>query len=98
MEPPADAEASGLTSQKESVVGLSHKELKALGMDEDDVKEMYRVRTTAKFKKKKTGGKNPLSCLKKKKKVTADSQPNASGGGEKKKRPRRKKKSNGGGD
>lgn len=96
MEPPADAEASGLTSQKESVVGLSAKELKALGMDEDDVKEMYRVRTTAKFKKKKTGGKNPLSCLKKKKKVTSDSQPPASG--EKKKRPRRKKKSNGGGD
>jgi U3 small nucleolar RNA-associated protein 23 len=87
MEPPPDATAAGLTSQKEQVQGLSEKEIRALGVEEKDIRDVYRVKTSVKFKKK-SGGKNPLSCLKKKKKEPAVvAQPS----GEKKKRPRRKK-------
>lgn len=93
MEPPVDATAAGLSSQKERGEGLSEKELRALGVDEKDVRSVYNVRTTVKFKKK-SGGKNPLSCLKKKKKEPAQA-PASATGDEKKKRPRRKKKSDG---
>lgn len=93
MEPPADATAAGLASQREKAEGLSEKELRALGVDEKDVRNMYRVRTTVQFKKK-SGGKNPLSCLKKKKKESTQTPaPASAASGEKKKRARRKKKS-----
>jgi U3 small nucleolar RNA-associated protein 23 len=92
MEPPKDATAVGLASQEENVEGLSAKELEALGLDEADVRNVYRVRTNVQFKKKK-GGKNPLSCLKKKPKTSA---PAAPASGEKKKRARRKKSGGGG--
>ena len=89
MEPPPDATAGGLTSQQESVKGLSAAEQRALGLEAQDVHNVYKVRTSVKFKKK-SGGKNPLSNLKKKKKTPAPQPQSASG---KKKRPRRKKKS-----
>jgi U3 small nucleolar RNA-associated protein 23 len=78
-----------LTSQQEEVLGLSAEELRALGVDEREVRDVYKVRTNVKFKKK-AGGKNPLSCLKKKQK--ASPAPTPTQGGEKKKRARRKKK------
>ena len=68
MEPPPDAAAGGLTSQQESVKGLSAVEQRALGLEAQDVHNVYKVRTSVKFKKK-SGGKNPLSNLKKKKKT-----------------------------
>lgn len=89
MEPPPDATAGGLTSQQEEVLGLSAEELRALGVDEREVRDVYKVRTNVKFKKK-SGGKNPLSCLKKKQKAAPT--PTPTQGGEKKKRARRKKK------
>ena len=61
-----------------------------MGLEAQDVHNVYKVRTSVKFKKK-SGGKNPLSNLKKKKKTPAPQPQPASG--KKKKRPRRKKKS-----
>lgn len=97
MEPPKDATAGSLASQRERVEGLSAEELEELGLDQADVMNMYRVRTNVQFKKKK-GGKNPLSCLKKKPKSgTAPKPAPATATGEKKKRPRRKKSADDGG-
>ena len=85
MEPPADAEGSGVASQKEHGAGLTEGERNALGQEEV-VRGAKGVRTNVRYKKPKARGPNPLSV---KKKIGKESAPRGEGGGAKKKRKRR---------
>ena len=85
MEPPADAEGSGVASQKEHGAGLTEGERNALGQEEV-VRGAKGVRTNVRYKKPKARGPNPLSV---KKKIGKESAPRGDWGGAKKKRKRR---------
>ena len=65
MEPPADAEGSGVASQREHGAGLTEEERNALGQEEV-VRGAAGVRTNVRYKKPKARGPNPLSVKKKK--------------------------------
>ena len=88
MEPPADAEGSGVASQREHGAGLTEEERNVLGQEEV-VRGAAGVRTNVRYKKPKARGPNPLSVKKK----VAKPPPRRSGtdGGDaaKKKRKRR---------
>lgn len=62
MEPPADAEGSGVASQREAVKGLPDRERSVLGQEEAGVGN---VRTNVRYKKPRARGPNPLACKKK---------------------------------
>ena len=94
MEPPSDADATGVASRKESGVGLRDDEREKLGQEES-ARDVTRVRTNVRYAKPKAKGPNPLSAKKKRKKVDDGSTrkekpaPGAAEGGVKKKRKRR---------
>ena len=95
MEPPSDADATGVASRKESGVGLRDDEREKLGQEES-ARDVTRVRTNVRYAKPKAKGPNPLSAKKKRKKVDDGKTtrkekpaPGAAEGGVKKKRKRR---------
>ena len=93
MEPPADAEGSGVASQREHGAGLTEEERNALGQEEV-VRGARGVRTNVRYKKPKARGPNPLSVKKKIAKAPPSRRSGTDGGvAAKKKRKRR-----GGGD
>ena len=90
MEPPADAEGSGVASQRETGEGLSDRERGALGQEET-ARDVNRIRTNVRYAKPKARGPNPLSMKKKTKKGGEGGNKPAPkvDGGVKKKRKRR---------
>lgn len=90
MEPPADAEGSGVASQRETGEGLSDRERGALGQEET-ARDVNRIRTNVRYAKPKARGPNPLSMKKKTKKGGEGGNKPApkADGGVKKKRKRR---------
>jgi U3 small nucleolar RNA-associated protein 23 len=98
MEPPSDADATGVASRKESGVGLRDDEREKLGQEES-ARDVTRVRTNVRYAKPKAKGPNPLSAKKKRKRLPKvddgatrkenHAAPGAAEGGVKKKRKRR---------